>query len=138
MTCVSRHRHDDPNLKGVYAEAHRLSDIVLRRLAGIGCEIDEDESLPKAQAIVSANIGELVAAPEYATLLDRPGGESRILALLVQSCAAEIAAKTKPVAEKRCCPRAWRDDPFRRKAELRKVPCGTPLRLATQDGVTLL
>jgi len=137
MTYVSRHRHDKPSIKGLYAEARRLSDIVVRRLGGIGCEVNE-KSLPKAQAIVSANIGELVAAPEYATLLDRPGGESRILALLVQSCAAEIAAKTKPVAEKRCCPRAWRDDPFRRKAELRKVPCGTPLRLATQDGVTLL
>ena len=137
MTCVSRHRHDDSSIQGLYAEAGRLRDIVLRRLGGIGCEIDK-KSLPKAQAIVSANIGELVAAPEYATLLDRPGGESRILALLVQSCAAEIAAKTRPVAEKRRRQRAWPDNPLRRKAEVRKVPCGTPLRLATQDGVTLL
>ena len=96
MTCLPRHWYDDPNIKGLYAEALRLRDAVLRRLAGIGCEIDE-KSRPEAQAIVSANIGELVAAPEYATLLDRPGGENRILALLIHSCAAEIAAKIKPV-----------------------------------------
>jgi hypothetical protein len=137
MICVSRRRHDDLNIKGLYAEAHRLRDIVLRRLTAVGCEIDE-KSLPKAEAIVSANIGELVAAPEYATLLDRPHGENRILALLVQSCAEEIGVKITLVAERRCRPRAWRDDPFRRKAEVYKVPCGTPLRLATQDDVTLL
>ena len=131
MTYVSRHRHDKPSIKGLYAEARRLSDIVLRRLGGIGCEVNE-KSLPKAQAIVSANIGELVAAPEYATLLDRPGGESRILALLVQSCAAEIAAKTKRVAEKRCRPRACHDD-----SGPRKVPRGTPLRLVAENGELL-
>ena len=119
MTYVSRHRHDEPSIKGLYAEARRLSDIVLRRLGGIGCEVNE-KSLPKAQAIVSANIGELVAAPEYATLLDRPGGESRILALLVQSCAEEIGVKITLVAERRCRPRAWRDDPFRRKGNSAK------------------
>ena len=121
MTCVSRHRHDDPNLKGLYAEAHRLRDIVLRRLAGIGCKVKR-KSLPEAQAIVNANIAELVAAPEYAPLLDRPGGESRILALLIQSCAVEIDAEIQSVAEKR------------RKSTLRRVPRGTPLRLVTENG----
>jgi hypothetical protein len=100
MTRVSRHWRDYPNIKGLYVEAHSLRDRVLRRLAAIGCEINE-KSLPKAQAIVSANIGELVAVPEYATLLDRPDGENRILALLIQSCAAEIDAKIKSVAEDR-------------------------------------
>jgi hypothetical protein len=118
------------------ADATRLEQVSGRDFA-IGCEIDE-KSLPKAQAIASANIGELVAAPEYATLLDRPGGENRIFALLVQSCAAEIGAKIKLAAGKRRRPRAWRSDPLRRKAELRKVSRGTPLRLATQDGLTLL
>ena len=137
MTYVSRHRHDEPSIKGLYAEARRLRDIVLRRLVGIGCEINQ-EVLPDAEAIVSANIGELVATAEYATLLDRPGGENRILTLLIQTCAAEIDAKINSVTEKRRRPRAWRDDPFHRKAELRKVSQGTPLRLATQGGVTLL
>jgi hypothetical protein len=120
ITCLSLHRHDGPHIKGLYAEALRLRDMVLRRLVGIGCKIDE-KSLPKAQAIINANIGELVAVPEYATLLDRPGGESRILALLIRSCATEIGAKMKPVAEKR------------RKAALRAVPRGTPLRLVTES-----
>ena len=124
MTYVSRHRHDEPSIKGLYAEARRLSDIVLRRLGGIGCEVNE-KSLPKAQAIVSANIGELVAAPEYATLLDRPGGENRIFAHLLQSCAAEIEAKIKPVAKKRP------------KGMLRRVPRGTPLRLVAENGELL-
>jgi hypothetical protein len=127
MTYVSRHRHDEPSIKGLYAEAHRLHYIVLRRLAGIECEINE-ESLPKAQAIVITNIGELVATPEYETLLDRPGGESRIFALLLQSCAAEIEAKIKPAGEKR----GWHDNP-----EPRKVPCGTPLRLVAENGELL-
>jgi len=133
MTYASRHRHDEPSIKGLYAEARRLSDIVLRRLGGIGCEVNE-KSLPKAQAIVGANIGELVAAPEYATLLDRPGGESRILALLVQSCAAEITAKTKPVAQKHRRPQTRHGDSLRCQAELLKVPRGTPLRRVVDNG----
>jgi hypothetical protein len=121
MTRVTRHRHDGPNIKGLYAEARRLRDIVLHRLVGIGCKIDE-KSLSKAEAIVNANIGELVAVPEYAALFDRPGGESRILALLIQSCAAEIDAKMKPAAEKH------------RKAARPVVPRGTPLRLVAENG----
>jgi hypothetical protein len=123
MTYVSRHRHDEPTIKGLYAEAHRLRDIVLRRLVGIGCEINE-ELLPRAQAIVSANIGEL-ATPEYETLLDRPGGENRILALLLHSCVAEIDAKIKPVA------------PKHRRVAQRVVPRGTPLRLVAESGELL-
>ena len=127
MTCVSRHRRDDPNIKGLYAGARRLRDIVLRRLAAIGCEIDE-KSLLKARAIVSTNIGELVGTPEYGMLLDRPDGESRVLTLLVQACAAELHSEFKPVVEKRRRPRAWQDDP------LRRVPRGTSLRLFAENG----
>jgi hypothetical protein len=97
----------------------------------IGCEIDEG-SLPKAQAIVSANIGELVATAEYETLLDCPSGGNRIFAILLQSSAAEIDAKIKPVGEKRRRPRAWHDDP-----KLRKVPRGTLLRLVAENGELL-
>ena len=131
MTYVPRHRHDEPRIRGLYTEAHRLRDIVLRRLVGIGCEINE-ESLPKAQAIVSANIGKLVATAEYETLLDRPGGENRIFAILLQSCAAEIDGKIRSVGEKRRRRRAWHDDP-----EPRKVPRGTPLRLVAENGELL-
>jgi hypothetical protein len=42
-----RHRHDDPNIKGLYTEARCLRDIVPRRLASTGCKVDEN-SLPKA------------------------------------------------------------------------------------------
>ena len=94
MTYVSRHRHDEPSIKGLYAEARRLSDIVLRRLGGIGCEVNE-KSLPEAQAIVSANIGELVATAEYETLLDRPGGENRIFASPVAVGPVETGCKTR-------------------------------------------
>jgi hypothetical protein len=62
MTCVSRPGHADLNIKGLYAVAHSLCDIVLRRLAAIGFEINE-KSVHAAQAIVGANIGELVATP---------------------------------------------------------------------------
>ena len=127
MTYVSRHRPDEPSIKGLFAEAHRLRDIVLRRLVGVGCEINE-EALPKAEAIVSANIGELVAAPEYETLLDHPGGENRIFALLLQSCAAELHSEFKPVVEKHLRPRDWPDDP------LRRVPREPSLRLAAENG----
>jgi hypothetical protein len=78
-----------PSLKALYAEARILRDHVLRRIVADGYEIDE-ESLPDAQAIVSANIGALVAAPEFEILLGYSPGEARIIALLVQSCAAEI------------------------------------------------
>ena len=114
------------------ADATRLEQVSGRDFA-IGCEIDE-KSLPKAQAIASANIGELVAAPEYATLLDRPGGENRIFALLVQSCAAEITAKTKPVAQKHRRPQTRHGDSLRCQAELLKVPRGTPLRRVVDNG----
>jgi hypothetical protein len=75
MAYISHHRRDDPNIKGLYAEAHSLRDIVLRRLAGIGCKVNE-KSLSKAQAIVSGNIAELVAVPEYETLLNRPAARA--------------------------------------------------------------
>jgi hypothetical protein len=111
-----------PDLKGLYAEARILRDIVLSRLAAVGCEIDE-KSLAKAQAIVSANIGELVATPEYEILLGYPSGENRILTLLVQSCAAEIAARIR--AEKR-----RKSTPARARRE-------TQIRLAAENGQLL-
>ena len=79
-----------PNLKSLYAETRILRDTVLRRIVADGYEIAE-ESLPDAQAIVSANIGALVAAPEFEILLGYSPGEARILLLLVDSCATEIA-----------------------------------------------
>src|SRR5215469_4069407 len=86
-----------PSLKSLYAEARILRDSVLRRIVAAGYEID-DKSLPEAQAIVSSNIGALVAAPEYEILLGYSPGEARIIALLVQSCAAEIADTIGPSA----------------------------------------
>jgi hypothetical protein len=79
-----------PSLKALYAEARILRDTVLRRIVADGYEIDP-ESLPDAQAIVMANIGALVAAAEFEILLGYSPGETRMLALLVQSCEAEIA-----------------------------------------------
>jgi hypothetical protein len=121
----SLHRRVAPDLKGLYGEARVLRDIVLGRLAAVGCEIDE-KSLPGAQAIVSANIGELVATPGYEIMLGYPGGENRILTLLVQSCAAEIAVKIRPTAKKA------------RKATPNAVRSGRwPLRLVAENGQLL-
>jgi hypothetical protein len=115
----SLHWRAAPDLKGLYGEARVLRDIVLDRLTAVGCEI-EAKSLPAAQAIVSANIGELVATPEYEIMLGYPGGENRILALLVQSCAAEIAARIRPEAK----------SPSVAKR-------GRPLRLVAENGQSL-
>jgi hypothetical protein len=106
-----------PSLKCLYAEARILRDAVLRRIVADGYEIDE-ESLPDAQAIVSANIGALVAAPEFEILLGYSPGEARMVALLVQSCAAEIADTIGPSARER------------RKARVRR---GTALRLVADN-----
>src|SRR5215469_12073955 len=104
-----------PSLKSLYAEARILRDSVLRRILAAGYEIDE-KSRPEAQAIVSSNIGALVAAPEFEILIGYSPGEARIVTLLVQSCAAEIAAKIGPSAEERA-----------------RVRRGTPLRLAADN-----
>ena len=82
-----------------------------------GYEIDE-KSLLEAQAIVSANIGALVAAPKFEILLGYSPGEARIVALLVQSCAAEIADTIGPSVRER------------RKARVRR---GAPLRLVADN-----
>jgi hypothetical protein len=82
----------DP-IDGLYAEALRLRGIVFSRLAAVGCNTDD---VPRVEATVNANIGELVAAPEWAMLLDQPGGKNRLLTLLVQSCAARVDAKIQP------------------------------------------
>ena len=120
----SLHWRAAPDLKGLYGEARVLRDIVLGRLVAVGCEIEE-ESLPEAQAIVSANIGELVATPVYEIMLGHPGGENRILTLLVQSCAAEIAVKIRPAAKKA------------RKTTPNLVRRGRPLRLVAENGQSL-
>jgi hypothetical protein len=120
----SLHRRPAPDLKGFYGEARVLRDIVLGRLAAVGCEIEE-KSLPEAQAIVSANIGELVGTPEYEIVLGYPGGENRILTLLVQSCAAEIAVKIGPAAKKA------------RKTSPSAAKRGGPLRLVAENGQLL-
>jgi hypothetical protein len=79
-----------PSLRSLYAEARILRDTVLRRIIADGYAIDEG-ALPDAQAIVMANIGALVAAAEFEILLGYFPGQARMLALLVQSCEAEIA-----------------------------------------------
>jgi hypothetical protein len=106
-----------PSLKALYGEARILRDDVLRRIVADGYEIDE-ESLRDAQAIVSANIGALVAAAKFEILLGYSPGETRMLALLVESCAAEIADTIGlPTKE-------WSKDRVRR---------GTPLRLIVDN-----
>jgi hypothetical protein len=106
-----------PSLRYLYAEARILRDTVLQRIVADGYEID-GESLPDAQAIVSANIGALVAAPQFEILLGYSPGEARTIALLVQSCAAEIADTIGPSNRER------------RKARVRR---GTPLRLVADN-----
>ena len=106
-----------PSLRALYEEARILRDTVLRRIEASGYEIDE-KSLLEAQAIVSANIGALVAAPEFEILLGYSPREARIIALLVQSCAAEIAGTIGPSARER------------RKTRVRR---GTPLRLVADN-----
>jgi hypothetical protein len=90
-----RHWRVAPDLKGLFAEARILRDTVLRRLTLAAL-------IPKAQAIVSANIGKLVAAPEYEILLGYPSDEHRILTLLVQSYAAEIGTKLLGQSSPKC------------------------------------
>jgi hypothetical protein len=121
MRHVSRHWNDGP-IEGLYAEACSLRGTVLSRLAAVGCDIDD---LPRAEAIVNANIGELIATPEWAMLLDRPGGTDRILMLLVQSSAARINTKIRPKPKKR------------RKAEDRDAVRRPPLRLVVENGSRL-
>jgi hypothetical protein len=90
-----------PSLKALYAEARILRDTILRRIIADGYAIDA-ASLPDARAIVMANIGALVAAPEFEMLLGYSPGEPRIVALLVESCEAEIAdCIGLPVRERR-------------------------------------
>jgi hypothetical protein len=113
-----------PSLKSLYAEAHILRDTVLRRLVATGYEIDEG-SLLEAQAIITDQIGELVATPEYETLLDRPGGENRILTLLVHSCAAKLD------------PMMQRAHNRHDKAAFCGTPCSRPLRLVAENGKLL-
>ena len=118
MRRVSGRWNDDP-IAGLYAEARSLSGIVLSHLAAAGCDIDD---LSGPEAIVNANIGELVASPEWATLLDRPGGRDRILMLLVQSCATRINARIQPSPKKE------------RKAKGSAAAPRPPLRLVVENG----
>jgi hypothetical protein len=120
----SLHCRAAPDLRVLYAEARVLRDIVLRRLAAVGCEITE-KSLPEARAIVSANIGELVATAEYEIMLGYAGGEGRLLTLLVQSCAAEITVKIRPAVKKTC------------KSLPSAVRHRAPLRLVAENGQLL-
>ena len=106
-----------PSLRALYEEARILRDTVLHRIVASGYEIDE-KSLPDVQAIVMAKVGALVAASEFEILLGYSPGEARMLALLVQSCEAEIAdCIGLSVSE-------------RRKVGVRR---GTPLGLVTDN-----
>ena len=121
MRRVSGCWRDNP-IEGLYAQARSLRGLVLSRLAGIGCDL---EDRPRAEAIVNANIAELIACPEWAMLLDRPGGEDRIIIVLVRSCAAEIDRKIQPVKNKR------------QKSPRRGAGRQPPLRLVTENGTLL-
>jgi hypothetical protein len=105
-----------PSLKALYAEARILRDAVLRRIVADGYAIDEG-SMPDARAIVTANIGALVAAPEFEILLGYSPGEARMLALLTQSCAAEILDTIGPWVEARRKDRVRRGPPLRLVAD---------------------
>jgi hypothetical protein len=72
--------------------------------------------MPDARAIVTAKIGALVAAPEFEILLGYSHGEARMLALLTQSCAAEVLDTIGPWQE--------RQD---------RVRCDPPLRLVADN-----
>ena len=93
---MNGHQTCHQNIKCLYAKAGNLREIVLRRLAAVGCKIKE-KSLAKAETIVNGRIAELIVNPEYAILLDRRGGESQLLSLLVQACAAELHSAIPPV-----------------------------------------
>ena len=121
MRRVTGRWNDDP-IAGLYAEARSLCGIVLSRLAAAGCDIAD---LPRAEAIVNANIGELITTPEWAPLLDRPGGRDRILMLLVQSSAARINSEIQPISKKG------------RKAEGRDAARRPRLRLVVENGKLL-
>ena len=92
---MNGHQTCHQNIKCLYAEAGNLREIVLRRLAAVGCKIKE-KSLAKAETIVNGRIAELIVNPEYAILLDRRGGESQLLSLLVRACAAELHSAIPP------------------------------------------
>jgi hypothetical protein len=87
------------SIKWLYAEACSLREIVLCRLAAVGCKINE-KSLARAETNVNSRIAELIVNPEYARLLDRKGTESQLLTLLVQACAAELHTAIPPIIEK--------------------------------------
>src|SRR5947199_2572640 len=89
----SRHGHDDPNIKSLYAEnANSLPDVILRRLAVVGCEIDRNTDAA-AKAIVNAKIKQSLTSPKYAEFRDHigePGVESKVTTYLVLDCAQEF------------------------------------------------
>jgi hypothetical protein len=134
---INGHQTCHRNIKCLYVEARNLREMILRWLAAVGCKIKE-KSLARAETIVNGRIAELIVNPEYAILLDRRGAESQLLSLLVQACAAELRSAIPPIVEKRRRSRTRQDDALSRMAAPHKVRCGTALRLATQDGVTLL
>jgi hypothetical protein len=69
----SQHWRAAPDLKGLYGEARVLRDIVIGRLAAIGCEIEE-KSLPEAQAILVLGRGDQLAniGADDATIASSP------------------------------------------------------------------
>jgi hypothetical protein len=85
-------------LKGLCAETRGLRETILRRVAAVGCHIDEGE-LPEAEAIVDRKIGEFLFGPEYAgarcALAEGRPGDSRVMTLLVLECVAKIDAERR-------------------------------------------
>jgi hypothetical protein len=83
-------------LKGLCTETRSLRETILRRVAAVGCHIEED-LLPEVEAIVDSKISEFLFAPEYAgarrALGDGHAGDSRAMTLLVLECTAKIDAE---------------------------------------------
>jgi hypothetical protein len=85
-------------LRDLCDETRHLRESVLRRVAAIGCRLDEAR-LPIAEAIVDGKIGELLFSPEYADArlsLELHGSETKVMTLLVLQCATAIDAKLGP------------------------------------------
>jgi hypothetical protein len=85
-------------LKGLCAETRSLRESILRRVAAVGCHIDE-ASLSEAEAIVDSKISEFLFAAEYAgvrrTLAEGHAGDGRAMTLLVLECIAKIDAERR-------------------------------------------
>jgi hypothetical protein len=107
-----------PMLRDLCDEARRLRDSILRRVAAIGCNLDE-EQLPEAGAIVDQRVAKLLFSPDYAMArcsLELHSGESKVMTLLVLECVNAIDAKLgRPKQQMRPITRSDRLDLTKRR-----------------------